>query len=243
MNPGQGGFVTEYYIPRCPDPGICRNLVSVLSAGHTWVSLPGPPRPAGVLEKAVRAVMLDHPELFRPNYYRYGIHYFLWGQWVLLEPLFPHGEWAALRRQARAWQSRVVAQLPPGASEERRLYLLADYLARQLCFREDGGAFSHTIVGAFLPGRHAAVCEGIAKAMKYLCDGAGLDCLVAVGTLQGVSHAWNVVRCGGVDRHMDVTGLLHPAAVRGTIAGAPLFFRDKEMKDYTWTPGEIPPCV
>lgn len=55
-----------------------------------------------------------------------------------------------------------------------------------------------------------AVCEGYAKAFKYIMDGANIPCIVAVGN--GInasgkteSHAWNYVKVNGVWYAIDVT--------------------------------------
>lgn len=58
---------------------------------------------------------------------------------------------------------------------------------------------------------HRAVCEGISKAFKLLCDRMGVDALIVSGrsSLEGVGtempHAWNIVRLEGEYSHVDVT--------------------------------------
>ncbi|MCD8344941.1 MAG: hypothetical protein LUC38_03160 [Oscillospiraceae bacterium] len=53
------------------------------------------------------------------------------------------------------------------------------------------------------------VCEGYSKALQYLCDLAGLDCITVSGTMTGATgagvHMWNVVRLDGVNYLVDVT--------------------------------------
>lgn len=54
------------------------------------------------------------------------------------------------------------------------------------------------------------VCEGYAKAFKYLCDLSRFDgdvaCRIAAGTMDGDAHMWNVVRMGdGKNYLVDVT--------------------------------------
>lgn len=69
---------------------------------------------------------------------------------------------------------------------------------------------AHSIVGAFLDKK--AVCEGISKAFKFLCDLVGLPCILVVGyaDAHGVFqknslHAWNLVNIGGQWYHVDPT--------------------------------------
>ena len=69
---------------------------------------------------------------------------------------------------------------------------------------------AHSIVGAFLDKK--AVCEGIAKAFKLLCDSVGLPCIVVVGYAdnkgeftENTLHAWNLVKICGQWYHVDPT--------------------------------------
>ncbi len=57
--------------------------------------------------------------------------------------------------------------------------------------------------GALVNGE--AVCEGYARAMQYLLYQAGIQCLIAVGSSKGESHAWNVVCIDGAYYHLDPT--------------------------------------
>ena len=68
--------------------------------------------------------------------------------------------------------------------------------------------YSHEIIGAL--GNGVAVCEGIAKAVKALCDALGIWCIVALSENnpeKGIKyrHAWNVVRIAGQYYHLDAT--------------------------------------
>ena len=68
---------------------------------------------------------------------------------------------------------------------------------------------AHTIAGVFY--RKRAVCEGVAKAFKFLCDRLKIDSAVIIGDSlmssdKGNSgHAWNAVRIDGEYFHMDIT--------------------------------------
>ena len=70
-----------------------------------------------------------------------------------------------------------------------------DSLMKNDCFN------AHSIVGAFLDRK--AVCEGIAKAFKLLCNEYAMKCIVVVGKADpkrifgdDTYHAWNVVKIG-----------------------------------------------
>lgn len=77
-------------------------------------------------------------------------------------------------------------------------------LKKQDCFN------AHSIVGAFLDKK--AVCEGIAKAFKLLCNEYGMKCIVVLGKAdpsgnfdEDSYHAWNLVKVGNSSYHVDVT--------------------------------------
>lgn len=57
--------------------------------------------------------------------------------------------------------------------------------------------------GALVNG--TAVCEGYARAMQYLLYQAGIQCLIAVGSSKGETHAWNVVCIDRAYYHLDPT--------------------------------------
>lgn len=66
----------------------------------------------------------------------------------------------------------------------------------------------HTIYGTLKNGK--AVCEGYARAFKYLMDGVGVPCVLVSGTAtnsqgQTENHAWNYVQINDVWYAVDVT--------------------------------------
>lgn len=79
-----------------------------------------------------------------------------------------------------------------------------DSLKKTDCFN------AHSIVGAFLDKK--AVCEGIAKAFKLLCNEYSMKCIVVLGKAEQSGnfdgdcyHAWNLVKVGNGSYHVDVT--------------------------------------
>lgn len=69
---------------------------------------------------------------------------------------------------------------------------------------------AHSVIGALLDKK--AVCEGISKAFKLLCNEFGIKCFVVYGKadIQGDFsgcryHAWNLVKIGSESYHVDVT--------------------------------------
>ncbi len=55
-----------------------------------------------------------------------------------------------------------------------------------------------------LSGNGTIQCNGYAKTILYLCDIAGIECMVVTGTnSDGDSHAWNLVYCDNGYYHLD----------------------------------------
>lgn len=69
---------------------------------------------------------------------------------------------------------------------------------------------------------HASVCSGYAQAFQYLCNEAGIECVLVKGDADGSSHAWNAVWIDGEAYWVDTTW------------GDPVFEDDPsaEMKNY-----------
>ena len=89
---------------------------------------------------------------------------------------------------------------------------------------------------------HDALCagvahaEGLAQALKLVCDRAGVDCLTVTGLRRGEDHVWNIISFDGEYRHVDLeTDILEFGALR--------FLTDEEMQEYYWNQAEYPACI
>lgn len=82
-----------------------------------------------------------------------------------------------------------------------------DYIATTVQYKDVDAPYTHEAPGALL--FHIGVCEGIAKAFKYLADRVNLTSIVVFGVSHshdnGGSHAWNLVRINGSFYHIDTT--------------------------------------
>jgi len=73
---------------------------------------------------------------------------------------------------------------------------------------DTNGLNSYNIYGALV--ENIVVCEGYAKAFKYILDGLNIDCILVVGTAsnsssQTESHMWNYVKLNDAWYGVDVT--------------------------------------
>jgi hypothetical protein len=96
-----------------------------------------------------------------------------------------------------------------GHGEYETALILHDSLAKNVEYVDDRQKQRHTIIGPLVEKK--AVCEGFAKAYKYLLNRADMQCLVVSGSAYDPStgrvdsHAWNLVNIEGEWCHMDVT--------------------------------------
>ena len=76
-----------------------------------------------------------------------------------------------------------------------RLKVIYDWVITNNTFNLEG-TFATCSVYNGLTGNGTLQCQGYAKSILYLCDVAGIDCMVVNGkNTEGDTHAWNVVYC------------------------------------------------
>ena len=115
-----------------------------------------------------------------------------------------------IREHRQAMLSRVkkLARQAEKLDEKGRELFIHDFIVNNVKYDKLKKEYSHEIIGAL--GNGVAVCEGIAKAVKLLCDELGIWCIVALSEAnpeKGIKyrHAWNVVRINGTYYHLDAT--------------------------------------
>lgn len=103
----------------------------------------------------------------------------------------------ALIQETQKELDKVVKSIGTGESKYDSVKLFNSWLANNVAYSYNYSSDRvYEITGSLLDRRSA--CAGYAKAMKYLCDRAGIDCLVisGKGTTGGVvyEHEWNYVK-------------------------------------------------
>ena len=108
-------------------------------------------------------------------------------------------------------------------TEEERVRAIHDLLASKVIYdrnnidtngmdRSEEYKYAHSILGVMLNKK--AVCEGIAKAFKYLLNVIDIGCIVVTGAVlhssffisgTDINHAWNLVKIEGDNYYTDVT--------------------------------------
>lgn len=88
-----------------------------------------------------------------------------------------------------------------GLDEFQTLKYFHDYIILNCSYDADEENCSNAY-GVFIDGK--AVCEGYARAFKYLCDKVGIPCELVIGNTD-IEHMWNIVEIDGNWYHVDVT--------------------------------------
>ena len=104
--------------------------------------------------------------------------------------------------------SQLISRIQ-GPNDYSRAIQAHDFLARNVIYENRTDRELHTIVGPFT--KKKGVCEGYAKAFKYLLDMMGIPCklIYGFGCDPGLgaeeNHAWNMIQLDGNWLHVDVT--------------------------------------
>lgn len=152
-------------------------------------------------------IRLDSPEIFYSVSFSYK--YYPDSSAVLMTPkyLFPRDK---IREHRQAMEARVkkLARQAAGLDEKGKELFIHDFIVEHVKYDKLKKEYSHEIIGAL--GNGVAVCEGMAKAVKILCDELNIWCIIALSEAnleKGIKyrHAWNVVKIGGQYYHLDAT--------------------------------------
>lgn len=200
------------------------------------------------LNELYEAVNLDYPQLFWPDYYRAS--FLINPFWIVLKPsyFFDRKESRLLAKEAEEWRKRICSEIPAGCSEMDKIWMLYDYLARQVTYHAGGLQYSNTIIGPMQKGSHRCVCEGVSKAFKYLGEGIGISSIIITGQARPTGqpqgpHAWNMVKINDVYRHIDVTWQIDTAHFKGAAPRKHFLYKDCDMKEYEWNRERFPLCI
>lgn len=189
-------------------------------------------------------IRMDCPEIFYTVTYSY--RYFDNSTYMDLFPVYLfHKDKIKEHRKAMEARVKKIARQAEELQEKEKLLYIHDFLVQNVTYDKLKKEYSHEIIGAL--GNGVAVCEGIAKAVKILCDELNIWCIVALSENnpeKGIKyrHAWNVVKVGGQYYHLDVTfdnTLSNERGIRYdyVLLSDKQIFRDHEPVIYP-----VPPC-
>ena len=170
--------------------------------------------------------------------------------------LYSPAESVKIRNQLDATAQTIISEhINDHQSDYDKVRSLHDYLKSNLEYdtvaatshrpNERNIAEAHNIIGALL--KNKCVCEGFAKAFKFLCDKIGLECWVVSGkgssSIGAGPHAWNIVKINGYYHHVDVTWDNQYSDSSSMPNYGYMNLSDDEIaKDHTWNKKHYPEC-
>lgn len=124
---------------------------------------------------------------------------------VTVDYAFSQDEAAAIQEEIDAVTKDVMSVVGGYSSTVSRLKAIYDWVVTNN-YNEVGGSIGTLGVYNGIAGNGSLQCQGYAKTFQYLCDVAGIDCMVVTGNnAEGTSHAWNVVYCDNGYYIVDTT--------------------------------------
>ena len=172
---------------------------------------------------SINALLLDHPEIFYldvTKLYMYtettknisGTTYRVSigpddGQSYLSEGFYSESDVIIAESQIEEELNNIIDGL--SGNTYNKVKQVHDYLIDNVTYDSDSNLdMSHSIYGALI--NNLAVCDGYAKAYKYILDNIGISCVEVCGVAQNSNgeienHAWNDVLIDGTWYAVDVT--------------------------------------
>lgn len=170
------------------------------------------------LEKIIVALKYDHTELFYVDFQQINCTIAPAGMIYYIHYTIRLSVRGMMNRNMESWITTAINQMQlTGDETEAEIYKkVHNYIIRNIEYDYDAlknpdmYPESFTVRGIF--ERKKAVCEGISKAFKLLCDRLGAKDVYVVEGISSresfgnsIPHAWNIVKSGNKYSHIDVT--------------------------------------
>ncbi len=202
----------EYYYKQlsAPEQVWYRNIKDILGAMAGKTPLDGSVLGAGCdedsIEKIFQAVMNDHPEFFFVSGYTYSKT----TRGLRVESISFRGDYTMSKEEAlekKGWiESNTEAWLL-NITDRADQYSKVKQIYEMVITRTDydmEAPNNQNIYSVLVD--HASVCQGYAKSIQYLCNEAGMECILVQGMVDtGDTHAWNCVKIDGMYYLLDAT--------------------------------------
>lgn len=148
-------------------------------------------------------VLLDNPELFyidslKTQTTTIGSNV---SMAVMAEENMTQNEQSTAKANIENYKNVCFANIRSDMSDYEKALAIYEYVVTHLKYTK-GAPYNQSLYSAVLG---ESVCRGYACAFKYLCDEAGIDCIVVTGSMQGENHAWNMVKIDGIWCQVDCT--------------------------------------
>lgn len=151
------------------------------------------------------AVLADHGELFWVN--GYSVRSYMQGKKIIQLDFFPmytmnKSKTLEYKECVDAAVSDILKDAPIDGSTFDKLKFVYDYLAKNVTYNVEA-IENQNILSVFL--YQETVCQGYAASLQYLLRELGIPSTIITGTLDNLSHAWNLVCLDGDYYYIDAT--------------------------------------
>ena len=192
-----------YYYEVLPDEGkdLYRELYCIMAnhMDYTKVSTTDSKRAGQIMEY----VLLDNPELFYIDSLKtqtttngFGV-----SMAVTAEESMSQEEQNTAKANIDHYRNFCFSNLSEDMSDYEKALTIYEYVVTHLKYIKDA-PYNQNLYSAVLG---ESVCRGYACAFKFLCDEAGIPCIIVIGSMQGENHAWNLVSLDGIWCQVDCT--------------------------------------
>lgn len=163
--------------------------------------------------KLMLAINFDNPHLFFVDFH-YELRSELFGRTIILKYLYDENDTAIVNEKIKKVCNKILSKVT-GKTEFEKELSLHDILAQNVLYDKAARknlrkyhARSNTILGVLF--YKTAVCEGIAKTLKFLLNALDIKCIVVQGKTpaapdKNTFHAWNIAKIDGKAYHVDLT--------------------------------------
>lgn len=159
-----------------------------------------------VMDKAFSCVMVDHPEIFYVDGYKYT----KFTSNDIINKLTFSGNYTYSEEEIQRLRNQIdiaVGQMLGGLKDDSTDYEKVKFVYETIVNNTDyemNAPDNQNICSVFL--NHKSVCQGYAKAMQFLLNKLDIQTTLVVGTVKnGEGHAWNLVRIDGAYYYVDCT--------------------------------------
>lgn len=165
------------------------------------------------VEVALHKFLLDHPEVYyMDDKYTVSTKTGITGTGVIVGLTYQFGSIEELNNSIARLNSKFDEILNEATIEKGKDFeneqKIHDVLSKKVTYYEYEDLSKipskyHTIEGTLT--ENLAVCDGLAKTFQILLDKVGIKSIIVSGSLNGTSHAWNMVQLEDGWYHTDIT--------------------------------------
>ncbi len=159
-----------------------------------------------VLDKVFNCVLMDHPEIFYINGYRYTKY--TRGDVIKrivfsASYVYDKAEAASIAADIDTVAQGIILNVSADASDYDKVKYIYDTIVRQTEY-DVAAPDNQNVISVLLNKR--SVCQGYAKTLQLLLLKLNVPCSLVTGTVkEDQRHAWNVVKADGEWYYVDVT--------------------------------------